>query len=226
MCKSVIGEKAYTISCTQYVKATHLSCLVDQNKQSGAGPLKNNLDWYYGFIQYLDLYVLCSSCRSLASIHVISNNVMIATGESGLRLQISSNNNQLAKSPHSLNSVAAFTSSLSSSKLMSSGMEALTSLYESTSTSYVSVLSKNVTDTVKSVISENIKRLKKADNDGSTFVVNGFLEEGSDYNDLNDMLGYVRCRGDILNHMKIGRFIKQSTWTLKTSSQSNSQVSQ
>ena len=179
MCTSVISGKAYIVSFIQCVKVMRLSCLVDQHKQSSAGPMKNNLDWLHCFMQCFNLHFTCSSCRYFAGIRGISNNIVTATGENDLSLLISSINNQFATIRQSLNSVTAVTTSLSSSKQLSSSTEALTSLCESTLASYTNVLNKNVTDTIKSAISENIKCHKIANTNGSMFVVYGFPEEGN-----------------------------------------------
>ena len=71
--------------------------------------------------------------------------------------------------------------------------------------SYAKALSKNVSDTKKSAIAENIQSHKKADIRNSTLEVCGIPEDGQDYAYMRDMLAFFGCPGDVARHERIGR---------------------
>jgi len=225
LCKGQVKVAVQWLQCAHCNEGVHLPCLLKKFKDGGNDvPLKNKQEWLLEFIKSASLAYHCEAClngpapevKDVSSSSISMNTVSNSKPSSkelesepavvlnDLRCEITSVSRRVDEMQRSIHNQLQQLMDASTGLLHASTDQTGNS-HSVNSTTYASVLSKSVSETIKSAIVENIEYQKKADIDKKSIAVYGFPEDGKDYDDLHDLLAYLHCHGDIVQHMRIGR---------------------
>jgi hypothetical protein len=206
----------------------HLSCLLKVFKSAGGEQLKNKLDWLREFIKQAHLYYICSNCssnkptmadtitatqlnHSSLQLHSDQDIINMKQSISDMAIKISdvlSNMNALRS--ELISKLAVFVDGTTATTDPSNcanpnQSSAGTDKPSCRPPSYASILSKDISEVVKSTVAESLKSQQRLDKEKSAVVVYGLPEKSDDLKSAQDVLAAIGYTGMIVKAFRIGK---------------------
>ena len=225
VCTSAVGRSACTVSCATYTRSVHLKCLVVKYKDTGVGVNKNSLEWLNGFIKHAGLQYMCQVCAA----NIGNTQSSAGSGNPRGNSLASSDNKQISILRDEISAIGKRVDNLQSNilaKIQSlvdalsttpafTGYAAVDDAAKAKSPSsgsllYVSAVTKNLHETVKTAVAETICKQCIDERTNATMSVHGLAERGHDYDDLHDMLSQLRCKAKVVGCVRFSHAVKSS----------------
>ena len=205
VCKKAT-KRSVAVSCVTCGNTGHVACLVSGFVTTNGGANKSGTQWLADFLNNGNFRYVCQQCvenKSTSS----SQQCPAADADSGKQQSLLSS----AEATQLRGDIAALQSSVQAlAKQLSELKPAIASQpaasQENSKPSYSSMVSSNITSTVRQAVTESFNRQRKVERISATVAVHSLPDNGRDYKDLHELLVKLQCDVKVLSCFRIGHF--------------------
>ena len=215
------------LACGQCSESIHLGCVLKQFKESKNEPLKNRIEWLYNFTTFSSLIYHCKTCAAKGTIF---NELQTVTKD--YEKSISALDARMSKDiqnvKQSIEALDIKLSNILTSISLCNGGDGNSKTKQLTSTNvndsikvtsctglpasitYAQIMTKNISDVVKTAVADSMRKQRKNDSDRSSIVLFGLQERKEDLKKVKLVLDPVGCDSKVVKIARLGASLDKS----------------